>query len=542
MGSTVESNRLVSGSGVAFRVAGIPVLVRWSHLILIGFVTWPLPLVVFYARGLAGRALASMAMIPLAVLIHELGHALVARRFGGSPRMELILFGGLTYPMLPASTSAGRHALVSVAGPLAGMAAGGIVAVSARVVLDEFVFAEPAGVFVWVSLVWGIFNLVPLPSLDGGHVLTYVAEAIWGPRGVRWATVAKVVTAAVVLVAVWRWLGSYSALWILLILGPAAVQELRSGWSEPDRDQLSGAFTRYREGGDFQEVLNTAVAVRSGTRSEQLREGARYLMVLTYAALGRWQDVVGTADPEAMSERLPLARAFLALDRPAEAEGVARDVDTRTGRLLVAAALAAQDLGHLIEFRGPEEAPGAVDFALALMNSGEEDVGRSLSEALAMKNDVPADVVAVALLQIDRFVPAEVVERMSPGGRWMLDRERSVRTGEALVSGELPEPGIHTDWAFRLQSRLHHLGFLDEAAVLGHTLLDVVEPGWRSPVGYALARTLARLGRPESALTMLETHVELVTGEMLADPDLAEVRHLPGWAEFTRRDGGSLRA
>ena len=39
-----------------------------------------------------------MMIIFVSVLVHEYGHALTAKAFGQSPRIELVAFGGLTIP------------------------------------------------------------------------------------------------------------------------------------------------------------------------------------------------------------------------------------------------------------------------------------------------------------------------------------------------------------------------------------------------------------------------------------------------------------
>jgi hypothetical protein len=102
--------RPISAQGVRFSLLGLPVLVRWSHFLLVLLVLWPV------ARFLAAnpRTLPGfvplLLMIPAAVLVHEAGHAAAARHFGGRPSIELVLFGGLTYPHLPEGTGPGARA------------------------------------------------------------------------------------------------------------------------------------------------------------------------------------------------------------------------------------------------------------------------------------------------------------------------------------------------------------------------------------------------------------------------------------------------
>jgi Zn-dependent protease len=79
-------------------------------------------------------------------------------------------------------------ALVAAAGPLSNFAAAFVALVALRLVLRggtglPFVAEPLGGVLFWVylfNLALGIFNLIPLPPLDGGHFLPYLfPRASW---------------------------------------------------------------------------------------------------------------------------------------------------------------------------------------------------------------------------------------------------------------------------------------------------------------------------------------------------------------------------
>lgn len=85
----------------AFVIRGIPVFIPTSAAIGFGLISWfALPA----AEGVVGDGLASVglalilgAAVYSSILIHELGHALVARRFGYAvDEIVLHLFGGHT--------------------------------------------------------------------------------------------------------------------------------------------------------------------------------------------------------------------------------------------------------------------------------------------------------------------------------------------------------------------------------------------------------------------------------------------------------------
>jgi len=65
-----------------------------------------------------------IGIVFVSVLVHELGHAVVALVFGGRPEIRLEGFGGVTFPGLPERPSAWKQIVLSVAGPIAGLSLG----------------------------------------------------------------------------------------------------------------------------------------------------------------------------------------------------------------------------------------------------------------------------------------------------------------------------------------------------------------------------------------------------------------------------------
>ena len=115
-----------------------------------------------------------LVVVFISVLFHELGHALVARRFGLSPQITLYSMGGLTSWSDDKEIAPPKHLAISLAGPAAGFLLGGVIFVAAPM----FIGTAPSEILVvayndllWVNIGWGIFNLLPILPLDGGHVL-----------------------------------------------------------------------------------------------------------------------------------------------------------------------------------------------------------------------------------------------------------------------------------------------------------------------------------------------------------------------------------
>jgi Zn-dependent protease/predicted transcriptional regulator len=133
----------------------------------------------------AARAMGLVAIVFGSVVLHELGHALVARR-EGVPAKGIILLpiGGVTIldesQTTPESlTSWKRDIRIAIAGPLVNMAIAGLSAVALLALVPGFPLAvkpliDPGNLLrsaVWLNLYLGLFNLLPAYPMDGGRVL-----------------------------------------------------------------------------------------------------------------------------------------------------------------------------------------------------------------------------------------------------------------------------------------------------------------------------------------------------------------------------------
>ncbi len=211
------------------RVAGIRIGVNWSWLVVFGLITWTLADTVFPDQnpGLADRSYVAMALAAAllffcSLLLHELGHALVARREGMTIEgVTLWLFGGVAQ-FRGRFPSAGAEFRIAVAGPLVSLVIGVVLAFAplALALPDEV-----DGVCVWlgyINLTLLVFNLLPALPLDGGRILR---SALWRFRGdfgaaTRLATgVGGVIGAAIVLggLALLAFRNAFSGLWLAFV-------------------------------------------------------------------------------------------------------------------------------------------------------------------------------------------------------------------------------------------------------------------------------------------------------------------------------------
>jgi Zn-dependent protease/CBS domain-containing protein len=169
------------GGGIPIgRIAGFPVSVNWSVLVILWLFTWSLAstlpgAVSGYSAAAYWVAGACGALVLLASLLaHELAHAIVARRAGVKVfDVTLWLFGGVT--RLGGEAKTPQMAFrIAISGPATSLALAGGFAGGAWV-LDALGAAHIAtGVLWWlagINLLLGLFNLLPGAPLDGGQVL-----------------------------------------------------------------------------------------------------------------------------------------------------------------------------------------------------------------------------------------------------------------------------------------------------------------------------------------------------------------------------------
>ena len=127
-------------------------------------------------------ALGFVLALLLSVLLHELGHAVVARRFGiGVRAITLELLGGYT-EMESDSPNAKADLLVSITGPLVSLVIG-LAALGLEFLLPErTILNQLAFQLAWSNLIVAVFNALPGLPLDGGRALR---AAVWAFTGNR---------------------------------------------------------------------------------------------------------------------------------------------------------------------------------------------------------------------------------------------------------------------------------------------------------------------------------------------------------------------
>lgn len=203
--------------------------------------------------GSVGGALTFAVAATLAILVHELGHALVYEHFGHRVQIELVALGGLTRSLEGPDLTPGRHLLVSLAGPAMGFACAAVIAVSLALGLNDVLPAMLLDVATWVaglSVVWGVFNLLPVHPLDGGQAMGAGLALVWPVRAPVITRVISVVVAGLgvaVAITINAWLLAAFAAFFLF----QNAQELKLLWQAHQAQEPLAAANAHLRVGDL---------------------------------------------------------------------------------------------------------------------------------------------------------------------------------------------------------------------------------------------------------------------------------------------------
>ena len=239
------------------RIAGIKVSMNVSVLLVAGIQAWLLatnrfPIespghsaTLYWVAGITGALLFFGSL-----LVHEVGHALVARDEGiGVHGISLWLLGGVA-KLESSPTTPGSEFRIAVVGPLASAACGAVL-LSAAYVLPGGGTPGLIGNLCFylgkLNLLLAAFNILPAAPLDGGTVLS---SLIWWrtkrqATGMRWAARSGVVVGVAMVFYGFRSLQSGDqggfGIGSLLVGGFIAMNAFRTLQSAPLYQLLDGA-------------------------------------------------------------------------------------------------------------------------------------------------------------------------------------------------------------------------------------------------------------------------------------------------------------
>jgi Zn-dependent protease/CBS domain-containing protein len=169
------------------RIFGISIDLDYSWFLVFALLTWVLAVSYYPAEfkhwSVAGYWLMgafTAIMLFASVLLHELGHSVVAKRYGiPVPRITLFIFGGVSeISTEPANPRA--EFWIATAGPIVSFA----LALTFWELRPFLANAPPllalAKYLAILNLVLGVFNLIPGFPLDGGRIFRSI---LWGITG-----------------------------------------------------------------------------------------------------------------------------------------------------------------------------------------------------------------------------------------------------------------------------------------------------------------------------------------------------------------------
>lgn len=273
-----------------FTLAGIPIYVHPTWLVIFGLITWELvdDLAKEHTSWTAsqhwGVGIATSVLFFASVLFHEMGHSLVAQRYKIKViSITLFIFGGVArIERDPAKAI--QEFNIAIAGPLASFFLCGVFFLAAYHRPEDSMLGSLANTLWQSNGALAVFNLLPGFPLDGGRIFR---AAVWGitknfSKATRYAgTSGKVVAYAMILLGGWMAFHSNfrGGLWLAFI-----------GWFILNAAQESVAQLAVREtlaGLRAQDVMSHEVPTFSGGdtledyAAEVLRTGQRFHLVLT---------------------------------------------------------------------------------------------------------------------------------------------------------------------------------------------------------------------------------------------------------------------
>jgi Zn-dependent protease len=283
------------------RVFGIPLNLDYSWFLIFALLTWTLAVSYFPAEfsnwpvaeyWVVGAATAVMLFV--SVVLHELGHSIVAQRYSiVVRRITLFIFGGVS-EIASEPPSSGSEFWIAIAGPIVSFLLAGIFALMQPFVSAAQPLLALVKYLAYINATLALFNLIPGFPLDGGRIFRAI---VWGvTKSFRRATmiaanVGRFIAFGFILVGVWQVFSGNlgGGLWIGFIgwfLESAAVSQLQKqnlthlleGHSV--REAMVETFATVPGDETLQELVDEEI-MAGGRRSFVVKHGAEPIGFLT---------------------------------------------------------------------------------------------------------------------------------------------------------------------------------------------------------------------------------------------------------------------
>ena len=283
------------------RILNIPIGLDYSWFLVFALLTWTLATSYFptefrnWSTGQYWIVGATTAILMFAsVLLHELGHSMIAMRYKIPVRsITLFIFGGVAQ-IASEPPSAGAEFWIAIAGPAVSFALAIFFGLLQSVVSAVAPLLALAKYLAYINGTLALFNLIPGFPLDGGRVFRAI---VWGiTRNLRRATliaanVGRLIAFLFILFGVWQiFAGNLSnGLWIAFIgwfLESAASSQIQhqvlhdslAGYHVAD--MMSRNYAILPAETTLQQVVDMHI-LGSGQRSFVVTQGDRVVGLLT---------------------------------------------------------------------------------------------------------------------------------------------------------------------------------------------------------------------------------------------------------------------
>ena len=331
-----------------FTILGIPVTISLWHPLLLGMLFYG------YLEQNTAFGLGVVVIASFSVLAHELGHAFTSLFFGLHPRVLLSGFGGLTFH--EPSRRPRDEFLIVAAGPTMNF----VIALVFRILapMTTGMLSGLLDLGIWINIVWGCFNLVPVMPLDGGQlfhvIMRRLAKPLRADRITYWTGL--ILSILLILVAI-KMRAMYGTL-ILVFIAIQNWQALRALTESPDaradqkhprvRELLGQAHVAYGQG-QFDLAMRLCHQARAEPYVSAEEQGHIWqVLALSAAQRQAWEEALRYAErlPGSAEMAQVQSACLLAL---AEPERARRFLSSAAARLLTPERVTAlQDLA-----RGP---------------------------------------------------------------------------------------------------------------------------------------------------------------------------------------------
>lgn len=160
-----------------FLLFGFPTSFRPGFAVFIVLLTvlYPFPLGLWVAGAVA-----------VFTVLHELGHALAARRYRCEASISLDFMVAYATYKSPVPLPWKQKIVISLAGPMLQVTSAGLALLAVGtnpISRSEIAASEMTAAVWWAGIALGLLNLVPLMPLDGGAVVSEIAEKMLPGRG-----------------------------------------------------------------------------------------------------------------------------------------------------------------------------------------------------------------------------------------------------------------------------------------------------------------------------------------------------------------------